>query len=156
MTEKKEKDIFDDSNFGAESEMSASTVDWGKVGDFMVGTFMKARHNVETQYGENSIYDFYAEKGSFHKITNKIPAATPTTINKGETWAVWGRNDLFNGQMNSLRPGQVVKLTFTEEQKSRKGNPAKIVKIYAPKNNDGTPVMNKEWIEAQSVTAGDF
>ena len=156
MTEKKEKDIFDESNFGADSEMSSQTVDWGKVGDTFTGTFVKARHNVETQFGENSIYDFFAEKGSFHKVTNKIAAEKPTTINKGETWAVWGRNDLFNGQMNSLRPGQVVKLTFTEEQKSRKGNPAKIVKIYAPKNNDGTPVMNKEWIEAQSVTAGDF
>jgi len=152
----KEKDIFDDSNFGAETEVSGNTVDWGKVSDFMVGTFVKARHNVDTQFGENSIYEFYCEKGSFHKVVNKVVSETPTVINKGESWSVWGRNDMFNGQMNSFRPGQVVKLTFTEERPSQKGNPAKIVKIYAPKENDGSVVMNKEWLEAQSVTGGDM
>lgn len=150
------KDIFDDSNFGAETEVSGNTVDWGKVGDFMVGTFVKARHGVDTQYGENSIYEFYCEKGSFHKVTDKVAADEPTVIHKGESWSVWGRNDLFNGQMNSLKPGQVVKLSFTEEQKSTKGNPAKIIKIFAPKNNDGSVVMNQEWLEAQSVTGGDM
>ena len=152
----KEKDIFDDSNFGLETEVSAATVDWGKVGDFMVGTFVKARHGVATQFGSNSIYDFFTEKGSFHKISNKIPSETPTVIGKGETWAVWGRNDLFNGQMNSLKPGQVVKLTFTDSQKSRMGNDAKIIKIFAPKNNDASVVMNQDWLDAQSVTGGDM
>lgn len=151
MTDKKEKDIFDDSNFGESAEMSSNTVDWYKIGDHIAGTFIKARHHVETVHGENSIYEFFAEKGNFHKKDG-----TEVKINKGETWSVWGRNDLFNGQMNSLRPGQVVKLQFVEEQKSRQGNPAKIIKVYAPKENDGSPVMNKEWLEAQSVTGGDM
>jgi len=148
-------DIFDDSNFDESSEMSSLTIDWGKVGNFVIGTFVKARHNVETQFGLNSIYEFYTEKGSFHKLTKKKPAETPTAINKGESWNVWGRNDIFNGQMNSLRPGQVVKLTFTEEVEGKLG-PAKIIKIYAPKDNEGKPTMNKEWLDSQSVTGGDF
>ena len=156
MTEIKEKDIFDDSNFGAETEVSGNTVDWGKVGDLMVGTFVKARHNVDTQFGENSIYEFSCEKGSFHKVVNKVAAETPTVINKGESWSVWGRNDMFNGQMNSLKPGQIVRLAYIEERESQNGNPAKIIKIYAPKGNDGFVVMNKEWLEAQSITGGDF
>lgn len=150
------KDIFDDKNFGADAEMSSNTIDWGKVGDSIVGTFVRARHGVETQYGENSIYELLAEKGSFHKITNKVPADKPTVINKGESWSVWGRGDIFDGQMNSLRPGQVVKLTFTESMKSKMGNDAKIIKIFAPKNNDGTVVMNQEWLDTQSVTGGDL
>ena len=55
-------------------------------------------------------------KGSFHKIVNKVAASEPTVVNKGDTFSVWGRNDMFNGQMNSLKPGQVVKLTYTEER----------------------------------------
>lgn len=150
------KDIFDDSNFGAETEVSGNTVDWGKVGDFMAGTFVKARHGIETVHGENSIYEFFCERGSFHKIVNKIVAAEPTTINKGDNFSVWGRNDMFNGQMNSLKPGQVVKITYTEERPSKQGNPAKIIKIFAPKNNDGSVVMNQAWLDAQSVTGGDM
>ena len=145
------KDIFDDSNFGAETEVSGNTVDWGKVGDVMVGTFVKARHNVETVHGENSIYEFFTEKGTFHKKDG-----SQVTIVKGESWSVWGRNDMFNGQMNSLKPGQVVKLTYTEERPSKQGNPAKIIKIFAPKNNDGSVVMNQVWLDAQSVTGGDM
>jgi hypothetical protein len=150
------ENIFDDSNFNEESEMSSNTVEWGRVGDFMAGTFVKSRHGVETQYGENSIYEFFAERGSFHRITDKVPAEIPTTINKGESWSIWGRNDFFNAQANSLKPGQVVKITFVEEKKSSMGNPAKIIKIYAPKDNTGFPIMNKEWLESQDVTAGDL
>lgn len=152
MTEKKaEKDIFDDSNFGADTEISGNTIDWHKVGDYVVGTFVKARHNVETVHGENSIYELFCEKGTFHKKDG-----TEVIVNKGDTYSVWGRNDLFDGQMNSLKPGQVIKLTFAEERPSKQGNPAKIIKIFAPKNNDGSVVMNATWLEAQSVTGGDF
>lgn len=146
------EDIFDDSKFGADSEMSSNTVDWGKVGDYIVGTFVKSRHGIETQYGQNSIYEFFAEKGQFHGKGSE----TPTVIQKGESWAVWGRNELFNSQLNSLRPGQIVKLQYVEDQKSRMGNPAKIIKIFAPKKNDGTPEMNQEWLDAQEVTAADL
>jgi hypothetical protein len=155
MVEKKEKDIFADDNFGPESEVSSNTIDWGKIGDFVVGTFVKARHDIETQYGPNSIYEFYTEKGSFHRLVSGKPEGNPTEVKKGESWSVWGRNDLFNGQMNSLRPGQVVKLTFVEETKGQ-GNPAKIIKIYAPKNNEGKPIMNQEWLDNQDVTGGDM
>jgi len=147
--------IFDDANFGAESEVKSQVVDWGKAEDFFVGTFVKAQHNIETEYGKNSMYQFIIEKGSFHKLTKKVPAATPTALNKGELWGVWGRNDLFNGQMNSLRPGQVVKLTFAETRETSAGE-AKIIKIFAPKNNDGSVVLNQEWLDSQSVTAGDM
>ena len=149
-----DKNIFDEDNFGEGSELSALTVDWGKEGDYILGTFVRARHGVETQFGTNSIYEIVAEKGSFHKLTKKVAAENPTTINKGDTWAVWGRNEIFNGQMNSLRPGQVVKLTFAESTATKMGD-AKIVKINAPKDNEGKPVMNQTWLD-EHVGLGQF
>lgn len=146
---------FDDKNFGANSEMTSQTVDWGKVGDYILGTFVKARHNVETQYGTNSIYEIYSEKGSYHKLVNKVPIALEGVIKKGETWNVWGRNDIFNGMMNSLRPGQVVKVVYSEDKPTKMGT-SKIIKIYTPKNNDGTPVMNEEWLAMQGVSGLDM
>lgn|SRR3990167_3138741 len=149
------ENIFDDNNFNESSEMSSLTIDFGKVTDYILGTFVRARHNVETQFGPNSIYEIMAERGQFHKLTKKVAADSSTTIGKGETWAVWGRGDIFCGQMNSLHPGQVVKLTFTEEKETKMGL-AKIVKIYAPKNNEGKPMMNEQWLEDQSLMGGNI
>ena len=148
-------DLFDDKNFGEETEAKSQTVDWGVVGDFLTGTFIKARHGVETQFGTNSIYEFLAERGQFHKLTKKKPAEDVTVINKGEVWSIWGRNEIFNGTMNNLRPGQVVKISYAEDKDTSMGS-AKIIKVFAPKNNDGSPVMNQEWLDSQSVTGADF
>ena len=140
------ENIFDDSNFGENAELKAQTVEWGVIGDFILGTFIKARHAVETQYGPNSIYEILAEKGSFHKLVKKVPVDQATTINKGETWSVWGRNEIFNGILNGIRPGQVVKLTFAEEMDTKMGQ-AKIVKVHAPRNTDGSVVLNQTWLD---------
>src|SRR3990167_8853925 len=140
-------DIFDEGNFGDSTELKAQTVEWGVVGDFILGTFIKARHAVETQYGPNSIYEILAEKGSFHKLVKKVPVDQPTVINKGETWSVWGRNEIFNGILNGLRPGQVVKLFFAETTDTKMGE-AKIVKVFAPRDNEGKPVMNEAYLES--------
>ena len=150
-----EKDLFDDSNFGEETEVASSTIDWGKSGDYFVGTFLKARHGVETQFGSNSIYEFLAEKGQYHKLTKKKPADEPTLINKGDNIAVWGRGDIFCGQCNSLRPGQIIKMMYVEDKETKMGQ-SKIVKIYAPKENDGSPKMNQIWLDQQGVTGGDL
>ena len=147
-------DAFDDKNFGAESEMSAQGVDWGKVGDYIVGTFTKARHNVDTQFGENSIYEFLAERGKFHKLTKKVPSETPTTISKGETWNVWGRNDIFNGMLNGLRPGQIVKIEYVGDKDTKMGV-LKEVKIFAPKDNEGKRLMNQAWLDDQGISGAD-
>ena len=140
-------DIFDEGNFGDEAELKAQTVEWGVIGDYILGTFVKARHAVETQYGPNSIYEILAEKGQFHKLVKKVPVKEATIINKGETWSVWGRNEIFSGIMNGLRPGQVIKLSFSEEMDTTMGQ-AKIVKIHAPRDNEGKPVMNEAYLES--------
>jgi len=152
-------DVFDEKNYGEESEVSSQTMDWGKLGDYILGTFVKARHGVETQFGQNSIYEICAEKGSFHKLIGKgrlaMPAESPTTINKGEVWNVWGRGDIFCGVMNGMRPGQVLKLTFTEEKEGKNGM-WKEVKINAPKTNEGKPMMNQAWLDTQGIAGIDW
>ena len=145
------ENFFNDSNFNESSEMSSMTVDWGKVEDFIVGTFVRTRRGIKTQFGTNSIYEIEAEKGSFHKLTKKVPAKTPTDINKGDLYGVWGRGDIFDGQMNSLKPGQIVKLMYVEDKPSTMGNDAKIIKIYAPRGNDGKALMNEVWLESQPL-----
>jgi len=149
------EELFDDSRFGEETEVSANTMDWGRPGDFIQGTFVKARHGIETQFGTNSIYEILADKGSFYKLTKKKPADESTVINNGEVWSIWGRTDIFNSMMNNLKPGQVVKIAYVEDKETQMGE-AKIVKIFAPKNNDGTPLMNQAWLETQSVSGADF
>ena len=57
VTNKKNmENIFDEGNFGDEAELKAQTVEWGVIGDYILCTFVKARHAVETQYSPNSIY----------------------------------------------------------------------------------------------------
>jgi hypothetical protein len=58
--------------------------------------------------------------------------------------------------MNSLRPGQIVKIIYAEDKPSTMGNDAKIIKIYAPKTNEGKPQMNEQWLENQGVMGGDL
>ena len=145
--------IFGDEGFSEETELTAQTVDWGKINDQITGTFIKARHGVETQFGQNSIYEILSEKGEFHKLTKKVPAEKPTIIHKDEVWSVWGRNEIFNSQLNSLKPGQVVKLIYTEDVDTKMGT-MKMIKIRAPRNNDGTVVMNQTWLDQNVGLAG--
>ena len=81
-------DVFDEENFGEETELAPQSVDWGVPGDYILGTFIKARHGVKTKYKPNSIYEFFAENGSFHKLIgegrNAKPVEESTKINKGE------------------------------------------------------------------------
>ena len=151
----KETSVFDDKNFGEDSEVKALNLDWGRVGDFILGTFVKARHNIETQFGSNSIYEILAEKGQYHQLTKKKPADTPTEVVKGQVYSIWGRGDMFCGIMNSMVPGQIVKLMFTESRETKMGD-AKIIKVFAPKNNEGKPQMNQEWLDGQGVSGIDM
>ena len=143
------ENVFDEKNFGEASEVSNNVIDWGMPGDFLLGTFMKARNGIETEYGVNSIYEIYAERGSFHKQSGKgrnVKASEEETIiSKGEVWGVWGRGDIFCGIMGRFTPGQVIKITYVEN--GGKDGLWKDVRINAPKGNDGKPLMNKEWLE---------
>ena len=131
MAEKeKEKDIFDEQN-----EVQPQTIDWGKVGDRVFGTKVGQRSGVKTKFGVNSIYDIKVEGGLFHTKDGKEVVLKP-----GEVWSLWGRNDIFDAQMNRMQIGQKFGLKFTESKPSSMGNDAKIIKVFT------TGELDQEWL----------
>jgi len=120
-------------------EVESSTVNWGKIGDNISGTLINVQHDIETQFGPNSIYTIKGDTGSY---TNKT--SSEIKVEEGMSYDVWGRGDVFNGKMNGLKIGQKVKLQYAEDKKSQKGNPAKIIKVLTNKK------MDEEWLESQA------
>ena len=131
--------IFDDKN-----EVQPQSVNWGAVGDNIFGTKIAVRHNVPTKFGKNSIYTIKAEGGEFTDVHG-----TKIVIKPGEAWDVWGRNEIFNAQLDRMQIGQKLGLKLVEVSPSSKGNDFKNVKPYT------TGEMDQEWLEEGGVTAGE-
>jgi len=112
--------IFDEKN-----EVQPQSINWGKVGDFISGIKIGQRGGVKTKFGANSIYSIQATDGLFHTKDGQ-----EVKINAGEVWDVWGRGDIFDGQMNRMQLGQKFGLKFVESRESSMGNDAKIIKVY--------------------------
>lgn len=125
--------------------------------DKIFGTLMSKRQMKSQIPGKEAedvwVYEFLAESGNFHETDDKkVVVPTPITINKGEIWSVGGKNSI-DVQMRNIKIGQKVGLKFIDEKPSKtKGfAPAKNIRVYAPKNDDGTPQMDDEFLAAQEV-----
>ena len=116
-------DIFDDKN-----EVKPQSINWGKVGDHVFGTKAGQRGNVQTVHGPNTLYSIKVEGGTFHKKPED--GGVEVVLKSGEMWDLWGRNDIFDAQLDRMQIGQKFGLKFVEEKPSRQGNPAKIIKVY--------------------------
>jgi len=130
--------IFDDKN-----EVQMQSVNWGAIGDHIFGTKVAVRHNVDTQYGKNSLYSIKAEGGEF---TDKHGAKV--TIKPGETWDVWGRNDIFNAQLDRMQIGQKLGIKFVPSMPGA-DEKFKYIKPYTAGE------MDQEWLESGGVIAGE-
>ena len=135
------ENIFDEQN-----EIKSTRISWGKVGDFLTGTFISQRTVPDTfKVGEMvPVYEFKADSGSFHEINKKVVAEAPTEVTAGDIWAVFGRGALAQA-MTRIKVGQKVGLKFVEERETKKGNDMKIIKVYT------SGVMDTEWLEGQEV-----
>lgn len=131
--------IFDEKNL-----VKPQSINWGKVGDNVFGTKIAQRNGVNTKFGENSIYSVKVEGGFFHDENG-----VKTEMKAGESWDIWGRNDIFDAQMNRMQIGQKFGLKFIEEKPSTKGKPSKIIQVFT------TGEMDTEWLESGGVTAGE-
>ena len=129
-------DIFDEKN-----EVKPQTIDWYKVGDQVFGTKVGQRANIKTKFGPNTLYEIKAEGGVYHTKDGEEVA-----IKKGEIYGVWGRGDIFDGQLNRMQIGQKFGLKFTESKPSSAGNDAKIIKVYT------TGEMDNEYLESLAGT----
>ena len=125
--------------------------------DKVFGTLIAKRIMKSTIPGKEdedvSVYDLKADMGSFHELddTKKIvPEAI--TVNAGEIWSIGGKTGI-DAQMRNIKVGQKIGFKFIDEKPSKtKGfAPAKNIRVYAPKNEDGTPQMDDEFLAQQEV-----
>tara|TARA_R100000750_G_scaffold62726_1_gene57656 strand:+ start:1127 stop:1603 length:477 start_codon:yes stop_codon:yes gene_type:complete len=96
-----------------------------------------------------NVYELKTDVGSFHNVDDKkVVIPEPVTINAGETWSIGGKNSI-DVQMRNVKIGQKIGFKFIDEKPSKtKGfAPAKNIRVYAPKNDDGSVKMDTEWLE---------
>lgn len=143
------KDIF-----SAENEVRSNWVKWNKEGEDKIFGTLVDRRTVKSQMlgheGEDVlIYDLKADYGSFHAVDDKkVLIEEPIVVNEGEIWSIGGKNSI-DRQMRNVKLGQKVGLKFTETKPSKtKGfAPAKIIRVFTPKADDGSFLMDAEWVE---------
>lgn len=138
-------------------EVNAVVSNWLKWNvpqeDKVMGTLMAKRtmkSSIPGREGELvNIYDLKADYGSFHILDdNKVLVPEPVVIEPESIWSIGGTN-IIDRQMTNIKVGQKVGLKFTEQVPSKtKGfAPAKIIKVFTPKNDDGSHKMDTKWIE---------
>ncbi len=130
--------------------------------DKIFGTLIAKRQIKSTMPGKEgemvNVYEVKAsENTSFHVLDEKKKVVEGAVeINIGDVYSVGGTKVIDN-QMRNIKLGQAIGLKFIEEQPSKtKGfAPAKIVKVFAPKNDEGGPLMDDAWL-AENQTVDEF
>ena len=151
MTTKKDVEVKDD--FDSSNEVVSNWLKWNVIGeDKFIGTLVSKRSmksSIPGKEGEMvNIYDFKVHYGSFHVTDDaKQVIPEPIVIEEGENYSVGGTN-VIDRQMHNIKIGQIVGLKYTETVPSKtKGfAPAKIIKVFLQKNDDGTLKMDDEWL----------
>lgn len=149
MATKKERDPFD-----SENEVSSNWVKFNvPQEDKVFGTLLSKRQMKSTLPGKEGelvwVYEMKMDYGSFHELDEKKRVIEePITVEEGSIYNVGGKS-VIDRQMQNIKIGQKIGLKFIEEvePKTKGFNPAKVIKVYAPKNDDGTPQMDEAWLE---------
>lgn len=147
-----------------ENEVPSNWVTWGVPGDKIFGTLISKRTMKSTFPGKEgeivNIYEIKAEMGQYHKLdAKKNPVDPAIIINIGEFYNVGGKTGI-DVQMKNVKLGQTIGMKFIDETPSNtKGfAPAKSIKVFAPKNDDGSFKMDEEWVaqNGQAELAEEF
>lgn len=126
-------------------EVRSNWVKFNKVDDYIAGTLIDIFvPETPDQYGKkNRTYILLATEGSFHgSDESKVIDDQPTVIEPGEIYRV-GSKPAIDGQMTKMEIGDKVKFKLIEIRPTKKGNPAKIVKVYRGRKN-------LEWLKSNS------
>lgn len=152
MSTKKEEDGWD----SPENEVKSNWMKFNvPLEDKIFGTLIDKRvvkSNLPGKEGEPSnVYDIKALKETlFHVVDDaKKVVEEPVHIHIGDIYSVSG-TAVIDRQMKNIRKGQIIGLKFIEEKPSKtKGfAPAKVIKVFAPKNADGTPQVDQEFMDS--------
>lgn len=151
---------------GWDSESNEVASNWVKFNipleDKILGTLISKRQMKSNIPGKENelvwVYEMKADLGSFHELDDKkvvVPEAI--TVNAGEIWSVGGKPAI-DTQMRNIKLGQKIGFKFIDEKPSKtKGfAPAKNIRVYAPKNNDGTYQMDDVWLAEQNTPDKQF
>mgnify|MGYP003394532847 CR=1 FL=1 len=129
--------------------------------DKIMGTLVSKKQIVSTLPDANGkkvwVYELKGDEGSYHTLDEKKKVVEPAVdVGAGSFYSVGGTKVIDQGMQNILI-GQKVGLKFIEEVASKtKGfAPAKIVKVYAPKGEDGSPLMDDEFLQQRAVEEYD-
>jgi len=146
-------------------KFNVSVADSPEGADKIFGTLVSKRQIKSNMPGkEGEIVNVYEIKASqettFHVLDEKKKLVEePIIITPGDVYSVGGTKVIDN-QMRNIKIGQMIGLKFIEEQPSKtKGfAPAKIVKVFAPKNDDGSPKMDEAFLAErdQAELNGEF
>lgn len=140
-----EDDIFNEGN-----KLESGRVQWGKIGDYIKGTYIDKR---EIKYDDGKtgfVYELLATGGEYHAITddesgNAIIAEKATTIASGDYVRVSGKKGI-DDEMKKVKIGQKVGFRFEGMGKKVAGKkPFKDVKVYRG-------AMDEEWLKEQNKT----
>lgn len=151
---KKDIDVFDDANAIKPRWMGFNVAGEDRI----FGTLVDKKQMKSKMKGKEGKmewkYEIKADYGTTHECDElKQPIPTPITIEKGDYWMVG--KDSIDAQMKNIALGTKVGLKLVEivPAQTKGFNPAKIVKVFVPKNDDGTPQMDKEWIAEKEKEA---
>lgn len=158
MTAKKnvEDDIFNEEN-----EVQSNWVKFNvPLEDKITGTLIAIREMKSTLPGNEGelvkIYELKADAGSFHELDDKKKVIEePIVVEAGSIWSIGGR-PIIDRQMQNVKIGQKIGLKYIEEVPSKtKGfSPAKTIKVYTPKNDDGSYKMDEAFLAERNGDDG--
>src|SRR3990167_4003761 len=137
-----EDDIFNEDN-----KLESGRVQWGKIGDYVKGTYVDKR-DIKYDDGKTGyIYEILAYGGEYHAITddetgNVVVAEKATVIESGDYVRVSGKKGI-DDEMKKIKIGQRVGLRFEAMGKKVAGKkPFKDVKVYRG-------AMDEQWLKEQ-------
>ncbi len=151
---KKDDDWDSDAN-----EVVSNWVKWNvPMEDKVFGTFIEKRTMASTLPGANgkmvNVYEMKVDMGTFHILDEKKKVVDePVVLSEGDFVSIGG-TAVIDRQMQNARKGQKLGFKFIEEKPSKtKGfAPAKIVKVYMPKDEaTGDYQMDEKFLEEQVV-----
>lgn len=148
--------IVDD--FSSENEVPSNWVKFNvPQEDKIFGTLISVRDIQSTIAGKEGemtkVYEIKADYGSFHDLDDrKKVIETPITVEPGSVWNIGGRA-IIDKQMRNIKVGQKIGIKYMEEvaAKTKGYNPAKIIKVFTPKNDDGTYKMDLEVVANEGL-----
>lgn len=157
MAKTKQATSWDD----ASNEANNNFVAWSKIGDYVYGTLTAIKEVKSTLPGKEGekqkVYEVKVKECSYHTIDEDKKVVEPAVVlEEGDIVSV-GDRAFISSRMAHVKIGQVFGLKFEDELPAKvKGyNKTKVIKVFTPKADDGTFLMDQEFLAERSAEEND-